>query len=329
LSRIFSLVILPILLSISVYFLIFKPESAEKYSVSIAVSKTPLSTPFYIAKAINAFENTCVDVEYDEVLGGVVAFDKVIRGEVEFSTTSDSVITFKSLAKHDFVTHAMFVQSDNDVKLLTQSSKEITSIAQLKGSKVGVTKGSASEYFLSTLLAIEGLSVDDVELYDYKPAELINGLANNEVDAIVPWEPFAFNAINKLEGQVDIQETKNINTLSFNLISKRPDDLMVKKATCIIQGLNNAIAYIASNPKESKEIVIEQLNLDHSFIDWVWDDYIFKLGLNQSLILNIKSQAAWAIEMQMSEHNEMPNVSDFLDSRAMLQVDPGAVNIPL
>jgi len=329
LSRILYFFIFPILLSITAYFLFLKPDHIEKHPVSIAVSKTPLSSPFYIAKSINAFENTCVEVEYHEVLGGVVAFDKVIEGEVDFSTTSDSVITFKSLANHDFVTHAMFVQSDNDVKLLTQRSKNFTSISKLKGSKIGVTKGSASEYFLSTLLAIEGLSVDDVELYDYKPEDLINGIENNEVDAVVPWEPFAFNIINKLTDQVDIQETKNINTLSFNLISKRADDLMVKKATCIIQGLNIAIAYIASNPEESKKIVIKELNLEHSFIDWVWDDYIFKLGLNQSLILNIKSQAAWAIEMQMSEHNATPNVNDFLDSRAMLQVDPSAVNIPL
>lgn len=309
-----------------------KPLSSEEkeiYSVSIAVSKSPLSTPFYIAKSINAFENTCVRVEYDEVIGGLVAFDKVMNEEAEFGTSSDSVIAFKSLAKESFVTHAMFVQSDNDVKLLTHHDDNLKSVPELKGKKIGVTKGSASEYFLSTLLAIEGLSIDDVELYDYKPAELINGLTNHEVDAIVPWEPFAFNAVNQLKDKVDVQETKNVNTLTFNLISKKADDLLVEKATCIIQGLNVAIAYIASNPEKSKKIVIDELNLDPSFIDWVWEDYIFKLGLNQSLIFNIKSQASWAIDMKMSEHNEMPNINDFLDSRAMVQVDPGAVNIPL
>jgi len=301
----------------------------EKYSVSIAVSKSPLSTPLYIAKYINAFEDTCVEVEYNEVLGGLVAFNKVIEGEADFGTSSDSVIAFKSLEKKHFVTHAMFVQSDNDVKLLTHKIDKVTSVLELKGKKLGVTKGSASEYFLSTLLAIEGLSMEDIELYNYKPEDLINGLTNNEVDAIVPWEPFAFNAVKLLTDKVTVQDTKNVNTLSFNLISKKADDLLVEKATCVIQGLNIAIAYIASNPEKSKKIVINELNLNPSFIDWVWDDYIFKLGLNQSLIFNIKSQAAWAIDMQMSEYNEMPNIDDFLDSRAMIQVDPGAVNIPL
>ncbi len=309
-----------------------KPLSSEEkeiYSVSIAVSKSPLSTPFYIAKSINAFEDTCVEVEYEEVIGGLVAFDKVMQGETDFGTSSDSVIAFKSLAKESFVTHAMFVQSDNDVKLLTHQIDGVKSVSELRGKKIGVTKGSASEYFLSTLLAIEGLTIDDVELYNYKPADLINAINNKEVDAIVPWEPFAFNAVKQFEDKIDVQETKNINTLSFNLISKKADDLLIKKAKCVIQGLDVAIAYIASHPNKSKKIIIDELNLDPSFIDWIWDDYVFKLGLNHSLIFNIKSQAAWAIEMQMSEYNVMPNIGDFIDNRAMIQVDPGAVNIPL
>jgi hypothetical protein len=84
--------------------------SKDKYPVTIAVSKTPLSTPFYVAKSINAFEETCVSVEYEAVIGGRAAFEKVMTGMVDFGTSSDSVIAFQSLTKHSFVTHAMFVQ---------------------------------------------------------------------------------------------------------------------------------------------------------------------------------------------------------------------------
>jgi ABC-type nitrate/sulfonate/bicarbonate transport system substrate-binding protein len=305
----------------------FKP--LEKHSVSIAVSKTPLSAPFYVAKSINAFKDTCVSVEYDSVIGGQRAFAKVINGEVDFGTTSDSVIAFKSLAKKSFVTHAMFVQSDNDVKLMTRSSDRIKSVIGLQGRKIGVTKGTASEYFLSVLLAIDGLTMEDVEIYHYKPEQLTNGFIVKEVDAIVPWEPFAFNAAQLLTSQIKVNDTKNLNTLSFNLISKNADSLLVDKAKCVLQGLNTAIEYITAYPEKSKKIVIDELKLESSFINWVWPDYIFKLGLNQSLILSIKSQAAWAIEMQMSEYNTMPNIDDFIDRRAMFIVDSDAVNIPL
>ena len=301
----------------------------EKYSVSIAVAQSPLSAPFYVAKSINAFDNTCVSVEYNDVIGGQSAFAKVMNAEADFGTSSDSIIAYESLANKPFVTHAMFVQSDNDVKIMTRTSVKIESVLDLKGKRIGVTKSTASDYFLSTLLAMDGLSVEDVELYHYKPDQLLKAFTDNEVDAIVPWEPHAFKAATLLNEQVTMLDTKNVNSLGFHLISQRSDNLLVVKAACVLQGLSSAINYIAQYPEKSKKIVRDELKLTSSFIDWVWPDYIFKLGLNQSLILNIKSQATWAIEMQMTQYNKMSNIDDFVDSRAMLQVNPGAVNIPL
>ncbi|WP_310649916.1 NrtA/SsuA/CpmA family ABC transporter substrate-binding protein [Colwellia sp. MB02u-9] len=301
----------------------------DKYSVIIAVSKTPLSTPFYIAKAINAFDDTCVRVKYEQVIGGKSAFDKVMSGEVDFGTSSDSVIAFQSLTTPSFVSHAMFVQSDNDVKLITHSADNIKSALDLKGKKVAVTQGTASEYLLSTLLAIEGLTMADVKLYYDKPPQLLQAFSRDEVDAIVSWEPFVFQLLQALDKKIKIHDTKSLSTLSFNLISQTADSQGVEKAKCVIQGLQTAIHYIASHPQAAKKIVIDELNLDPAFIDWVWPDYIFKLGLNQSLILNIRSQALWVVETQMRVSNSAPNSLRFVDSRALLQVDPGAVDIPL
>lgn len=301
--------------------------SSKDYAVTIAVSKTPLSSPFYIAKALNAFDDTCVSVEYIEVDGGIEAFNKVINGEVDFGTSSDSAIAFQSLAEHNFVTHTMFSQSDNDIKLITRTSDKIESVLDLKGKKVGVIKRSASEYLLSTLLAIEGLTVEDVDLHYYKPELLLQGFRDDKLDAIVPWEPYPFQASKLLGNQITTHDTKNLSTLSFNLISKAPDKLLVDKATCVIQGLQTAINYIASHPKKSKKIVIDKLDLDPDFMDWIWPDYIFKLGLNQSLILNIQSQATWALETQISDYKLASNAKDLVDTRALKQVDPKAVNV--
>lgn len=324
-----SLVTLLVLIGAGLFYLNFEYRwQPPKYPVIIAVSKTPLSSPFYVAKAIGAFDGTCVDVEFDEVVGGQRAFAKVMNGDADFGTSSDSVIAFKSLASRAFVTHAMFVQSDNDVKLITRASEKINSAINLKGRKIGVTKGTASEYFLSNLLALEGLTTEDVKLYHYKPEQLVNGFINNEIDTFVPWEPFGFKSAQLLHDIVKVHKTKGLNTLSFNLISAKADNLLVEKAKCVIQGLSIAIDYIASYPAKSKKIVMNELQLSAEFIDWVWPDYIFKLGLNQSLLLSVKSQAVWAIATQMSQFNEVPNVERFIDSRALLQVIPDAVSIP-
>ena len=301
----------------------------QKYSVTIAVSKTPLSTPFYVAQSINAFDNTCVTVEFTETIGGQAAFNKVMSNEADFGTSSDSVIAYQSLTHHSFATHTMFVQSDNDVKLITRTSNHIESANDLQGKRIGVTRGTASEYLLSTLLSIEGLTFEDVELVHFKPEELIKGFTEKKVDAILPWEPFAFQAFQLLGNDIKIHDTKSLSTLSFNLISRTANSQLIEKAKCVIQGLQTAINYIASHPEQAKKIVEDELNLDPTFINWVWQDYIFKLGLNQSFMLNIKSQASWIVETQMRGHKSITNVERLIDSRALLQVEPGAVNIVL
>lgn len=325
-SAIWVLVIIGVVIC---YFCVKAFTGQDKYPITIAVSKTPLSTPFYVASAINAFENTCVDVNIVQVTGGQAAFAKVMSDEVDFSTSSDSVIAFQSLTSRDFVTHAMFVQSDNDVKLITRTDDKIESMADLKGKRVGVTKGTSSEYILSTLLAIEGLSMNDVVIKNYQPEALLKGFSQHEVDAILPWEPFGFQALQLLNKKIKIHDTKSLSTLSFNLISKTADSALVEKAKCVIQGLNTAIDYIVSNPEAAKKIVIAELEVAPEFITWVWSDYIFKLGLNDALILNIKSQAIWAMEAQLEQFEPVYNTERILDSRALLEVSPGSVNLSM
>lgn len=318
-----------LLIAVLVYVNIRPIWQADKLPVTIAVSKTPLSTPFYVAKTIGAFDNTCVDVEFDHVIGGQMAFSKVITGEADFGTTSGSVIAFQSLAQRQFVSHATFVLSDNDVKLLSRPSAQIKTIADLKAKRIGVTKATASEYFLSSLLAMNGMSVSEVELLHFNPEKLITAYLNKEVDAIVPWEPFAYKSVHLLANEINLHDTKNLNSLSFNLISQQADNLTVVKAKCVIEGLAKAIDFISSQPQQAQQIVMAELGIEAEFIDWVWPDYIFKLSLNQSLLLSIKAQALWLMENKISDHNQLPQFNHFIDSRALLQVDPGAVTLSL
>lgn len=301
---------------------------SEKQSISVAVSLTPLSAPFYVAESINAFDDTCVSVAIVDVIGGKRAFEQVMSGKVDFATSSDSVIAYQSLHGGAFVTHGVFVESDNDVKLISRISANVSNISDLIGLKIGVTKGTASEYFLTTLLALEGLSIDKVELFNFPPEALPLALENKVVDAIVPWEPYGFVTKQNFTENIKIHETKNLNTLSFNLLSKTlKSNTQVNSAKCLLEGLVKATEFIATNTEEAKHIVKTKLNIQQEFIDWVWQDYIFKVGLDNALLLSLESQALWAAQQVTNEKAKKPEVIKFIDARALMQVAPQAVQI--
>ena len=300
----------------------------DKQAVKISVSKTPLSAPFYIADEKQLFAKTCVEVELKEVVGGDKSFEQVIRGDADFGTSSGSVIVFKGMLRSDFVNLATFVQSDNDVKFVTEENSQIVSAKDLTGKKIGVTRGTAGEYFLSTYLALGGVSAEQVDINFLAPEKLGDALINDKVDIIVPWEPYAFKTMRRLKGKGVTLQTKNLYTLTFNLIASRTYlESNLEGAKCVLQGLEKAINFIASYPDEAQQILTRRLDIEQEFIDWIWPDYIFKLSLNRSLLMNLRSQATWSIERGLIDSNRQPDFKRLTDSRPLKQVNPMAVRL--
>ena len=296
--------------------------------VVIAVSKTPLSAPIYVAHEKSLFDPSCVKVKLKDVFGGNRSFETVVSGDADFGTSSDSVIVFKSALRNDFVNLGTFVQSDNDVKLVTLEESGVRESIDLSGKKVGVTKGAAGEYFLSTYLAIGGVEIEQIERVYLQPEKLRQALIDNDVDVIVPWEPFAYRTIKQLKGNAKVLQTKNLYTLTFNLLaSKTQLASKLPAARCVLEGIQSGINYIASHDGEAQKIIMQRLSLDQGFIDWVWKDYVFKLSLNHSLLMNLQSQANWAIEYGLIEPQQIPDFEQILYTDLLKDIDPLAVNL--
>lgn len=74
--------------------------------------------------------------------------------------------------------------------LLVPKGSSIHSIAQLRGKRIAVTQGSASDYHLLTVLTKAGIGVHDVTLVYLQPAEGLAALTSGHVDAWDIWSPF-------------------------------------------------------------------------------------------------------------------------------------------
>ncbi len=65
-----------------------------------------------------------------------------------------------------------------------------------------------------------------------------------------------------------------------------------------LRAIDKANIFIINNKQESQEIVAERLNLDNDVVALQWDEFTFKLSLDQSLLINIESEARWAINQK-------------------------------
>lgn len=135
------------------------------------------------------------------------------------------------------------------------AKQNINGIADLKGKTVGVTKNSFAEFMLNIALNEKGLTLDYIDIIDTlieDPSLFIN----NEVDAIVTYEPFASEAIKKGNGK-SIFDSSEIPGLI--------PDVFVTRKTFLKERQNDIQAYvnvwhkttefIKENPDEAFDII--------------------------------------------------------------------------
>ncbi|WP_415886416.1 ABC transporter substrate-binding protein [Neptuniibacter sp. QD37_6] len=150
-------------------------------SVKIAVSTTPLSAPFYIADRKGFFEAEGINAELISLAGGTKCFSALLKNEVDLATSSNSVIMFNGFKYDHFTLLSSFVESDNDIKLMSLSGSGTTQAKDLICKSVGIVKGSASEYFLHTWLTLSGVDPSQVSIKDYSVVDLPKVLSLGEV----------------------------------------------------------------------------------------------------------------------------------------------------
>ena len=80
------------------------------------------------------------------------------------------------------------------------AQKNIQSIEDLKGKKVGISSNTYGEYLLSVVLKRSRMTMKDVVLVEEPAEKTIEAILENRVDAIVTWEPFISDSIKKGSG---------------------------------------------------------------------------------------------------------------------------------
>ncbi|ELP4885197.1 ABC transporter substrate-binding protein [Vibrio cholerae] len=275
--------------------------------IKIAVSQTPLSSPFYLADQLGFFKQQGIDVELVACSGGVQCSQALFQGEVSYATASESVAMFSSFERQDFLILASFVQSDNDLKLLALESETIRSVADLHNKRVGMIRASASEFYFDSLLLannLKGIPIDKV----YGTADqLYQQLFDKQLDAISIWEPWGYKIGVAAESKVTNLSLPGIYTLSFNLLTMKPTTEEEKqRSLAILKALKQAIDWINQNPERTRYRVAGVLNIDEKQLRWSWQDYSFRLSLGNTLLTNLQLQGRWALENKLV-HGQLPD----------------------
>ena len=177
-------------------------SSISAAPLTLALSLSPLSLPFFVAESEGFYAAEGVQVRTNEVIGGYRAMQDMLAGKADLATCSEAVIMFTSFKRDDFVVLASFGTSLEDVKIVTLDSSKVARPRDLAHRRVATISGSASHYYLDTLALLDGVAPESLEIVAMPPEAMAGALQQGAVDAIAVWQPFAYQAQHNLPGEL-------------------------------------------------------------------------------------------------------------------------------
>lgn len=137
-----------------------------------------------------ALKDKGVGVEWVEFTAGPPLVEALNVGAIDVGWTGDAPPIFGQASGANIVYVAALPANGPGEAIVTKADSGIKTVADLKGKKVAVGKGTSAHNLLVAALEANGLAVSDVEVVYLSPADAGAAFASDNVDAWSIWDPF-------------------------------------------------------------------------------------------------------------------------------------------
>ncbi len=300
---------------------------AEKITIGVSDAVPELSALLYIADKNNYFENEGLDVVFKKELNGIVAQREVLTGQIDVATTPDFAIVSDSFEHDNFRILASIGKGDI-IDILGRKDKNIKQPSDLKGKRIGYTPKSTSEFFLGRFLTFNNLALTDVTLVPLPFDKIPKALEDGEIDAAASINLFSHQIKQKM-GENIVSWSAQVGQDVFWLLVSTEDFTKNRPQAVnkLLKAVSRAEEYLKKNPVEGRSIVSNHLQLDQSYFNEIWPRAKLSISLDQSLLLNMESEAEWVIANKLTDKVSTPYYRGYIYTDALKKIKREAVTI--
>lgn len=136
------------------------------------------------------FGDNSVVVTWNEFVAGPQMLEALNVGSIDIAYTGETPPVFAQAAGAPLLYFAFEPNGPQAEAILVQKDSPIKTVADLKGKKVALNKGSNVHYLLVKALEDAGLKYTDIETAFLPPGDARPAFEQKAVDAWVIWDPF-------------------------------------------------------------------------------------------------------------------------------------------
>jgi sulfonate transport system substrate-binding protein len=208
-----------------------------------------------------------VSVSWLEFPAGPQLLEGLNAGAADFATVGETPPVFAQAAGIDFVYVGNEPPAPATEAIVVQHDSTIKAVANLRGKKIALNKGSNVHYLLVRALQHAKLDYADIQPVYLAPADARAAFEKGSVDAWAIWDPY-LAAIQKQAGaRVLVDGTGLVGNVEFYLASRKFAAEHPQHVHAVLDELAKADAWAKANPAEVARILAPQIGLDASIVE--------------------------------------------------------------
>jgi sulfonate transport system substrate-binding protein len=203
-----------------------------------------------------------VTVKWTEFPAGPQLLEGLNVGSVDFGTVGEAPPIFAQAAGANLVYVGNEPPSPGSEAIVVPKDSKLRGVADLKGKKVALNKGSNVHYLLVKALEKAGLGYKDIEVIYLPPADARAAFERGAVDAWVIWDPFLAAAEKQLSARVLADGKGLVANHQFYLAARPYAEKNADIVRIVLEEIAKVDDWGAKNPKDVAQILSAQTGLD-------------------------------------------------------------------
>ena len=207
-----------------------------------------------------------VTVRWTEFPAGPQLLEGLNVGSIDFGTVGEAPPIFAQAAGAALVYVGNEPPSPHSEAIVVRKDSTLRSVAQLKGRRVALNKGSNVHYLLLRALEQAGVAWKDVQPVYLPPADARAAFERGSVDAWVIWDPFLAAAQKQLGARVLADGKGLVANHQFYLASRDWARANPALRQVLLEEIARVDDWGRANPAEVTAILAAQTGLDPAVV---------------------------------------------------------------
>lgn len=262
-----------------------------------------------------------VKIKWVEFPAGPQMLEGLNIGSIDLAATGDAPPAFAQAAQASLVYLGHSPATPKTEAIVVPKGSSIKSVADLKGKRVALNKGSDVNYLLLKALEKAGLDYSDIQPVYLAPDSARAAFQSGAVDAWAVWDPFLADA----ENTADAREITNAQGLvphyTFFLASKKFADGSPGKARDILHELDVVSQWANQHHQEAAQLLAKSTGLKLS----TWQTSLARMPFGAQRMSNKVYDEQQLLADSFSKAHLLPGK---VDARSALWVEDKGLSHP-